>query len=146
MTSFGADDGCELSAPQDCELGCSYICEPQHETFDDADAGCNDNELPVVHIDVPMGKLGLLFEQVEGGDFGHVVAAVRKDSVLRDVVSIGDVICSVSGTATVSMDHNAIQAYLVDRANERRTLSIKKGALRRNGPGRDWSLVHAILF
>ena len=97
----------------------------------DSDSVASDDEGTSYTVEAPSGKLGLLFEKIEQGDLGHVVAYVRDDSVLLGQVARGDAICKVDATATLAMDHDAVRALITSRSGSERTLSVRKGAFKR---------------
>ena len=115
-----------LSAKMECFACTDLGLNPCADEPEDYTSRAGD-----VAVKAPSGKLGLLFEKIEQGDLGHVVAYVRDDSVLLGQVARGDAICKVDATVTLAMDHDAVRALITSRSGSERTLSVRKGAFKR---------------
>ena len=115
-----------LSAKMECFACTDLGLNPCADEPEDYTSRAGD-----VAVKAPSGKLGLLFEKIEQGDLGHVVAYVRDDSVLLGQVARGDAICKVDATVTLAMDHDAVRALITSRSGSERTLSVRKAAFKR---------------
>ena len=72
------------------------------------------------------GKLGVIFTDSPGTEFGHEIKSVRSTSPLYGKIAAGDTILSVDGEPSSSLNYDEIVTLLTKRSLGSRVLKIAR--------------------